>query len=359
MSKNSNENYKKIMPDNYQSAHDLCFLIHDIMLQALMSGESADIFMTTLKISDEDEELLKSSNDVFDWLDVEGRTEDKVNIIRATVLQAVLSDALHCIYEALKCSEKGKLNITYMLIRKPIQESLYLIESLFMDGNEFSKSLSENPLTLRPKNAGGVDNHIERVSNVIKLLGGDPRFSGEYIARLRYDKNAEDNFDGICNLAMHLFTEHRAIRTENLNVNFIFSDWDNKLSQWSYLYSRLPYILYYFYLVVEHILSKIAQTSSVYFYDMQRRIFSSICLWWVDVEEDYQTDELFKFYTLSKSWLDHHCIKNGFEAPKKEDLMQMANSGAFPGETEESVKKRYHDFTSMHEMNIKKDSLYR
>ncbi|MGR3754476.1 hypothetical protein [Edwardsiella anguillarum] len=351
---NDEMNFKAVMPNKYQSAHNLCFLIHDIMLQALRSGEAAEIFMTKLKISHEDEVFLKSSNDVFDWLDVRGRTKDKEKIIRATVLQAVLSDALHCIYEALKCSEKGKLNISYMLIRKPIQETLYLIESLFMDGGEFSKSLSEDPLTLRPKNAGGIDNHIKRVSKVVTLLGCESRFSGDYIARLRYDKNTEDNFDGICNLAMHLFTEHRAIKTKKLNVNFIFSDFDSKLSQWSYLYSRLPYILYYFYIIVECILSTIAKTPNTYILDMQRRITASICLWWEDVDEDYKSDELIKFYTSSKLWLDQHCIENGFNIPDKKDLIYMMNSGAFPNESDELVETRHHNFTSMHKSGMKK-----
>ncbi|EKS7794444.1 hypothetical protein JGK43_002784 [Edwardsiella piscicida] len=351
---NDEMNFKVVMPSKYQSAHNLCFLIHDIMLQALISGEAAEIFMTKLKISHEDEVFLKSSNNVFDWLDVRDRAKDKEKIIRATVLKAVLSDALHCIYEALKCSEKGKLNISYMLIRKPIQETLYLIESLFMDGSEFAKSLSENPLTLRPKNAGGIDNHIKRVSRVVTLLGCDPRFSGDYIARLRCDKNNEDTFDGICNLAMHLFTEHRAIKTENLNVNFIFSDLDSKLSQWSYLYSRLPYILYYFYTLVENILSKIAKTPNAYILDMQRRITASICLWWDDVDENYQSNELFNFYALSKSWLDQHCIENGFDMPDKKDLILMMNSGAFPNESEGLVEKRHHTFTALHKLSTKK-----
>lgn len=348
---------KSMMPSKYKTAHDLCFLIHDIMLQALKSGESAEIFMTSLNISQEDKKLLELSDDIFHWLYLNNRDDDKTKIIRATILSAVLSDALHCIYEALKCSEKGKLNITYMLIRKPIQESLYLIESLFIDESEFSKSLSENPLILRPKNAGGVDNHIARIYNVIKELGGDPRFNGEYIARLRYDKNNEDNFDGICNLAMHLFTEHKAIRTEKLNVNFIFSDWDSKLSQWSYLYSRLPYLLYYFYFIVEGIFSRIAPTPSSYLLDMQRRIISSMCLWWEDVDEDYQSDELIKFHDLSRMWLNSHCLKNNFKEPNKRDLIRMAKDGSFPGESKESVKKRYQYFTSLHESNIKTDNI--
>lgn len=262
----------------------------------------------------------------------------------------MLSDALHCIYEALKCSEKGKLNITYMLIRKPIQESLYLVESMHLDDNAFAMSMSENPLTLRPKNAGGIDNHIKRVSDVICSLDGGSGLNGEYIARMRYDKTVEDNFDGICNLAMHLFTEHKAIKTQNLNVNFIFSGWESKLTQWSYLYSRLPYLLYYFYILIENVLSKVARTPSSYIFDMQRRITASICLWWDDVEENYRSDGLFKFYTISKLWLDHHCIENGYQMPKKKDLKLMAKKGIFPGETESSFKMRNDYFNLLSEL---------
>ena len=37
-----------------------------------------------------------------------------------------------------------------MLIRKPIQESLYLLESMIIDETAFGKSMAENPLELRP-----------------------------------------------------------------------------------------------------------------------------------------------------------------------------------------------------------------
>ena len=87
---------------------------------------------------------------------------------------------------------------------------------------------------------------------------------------------------------------------------------------------------------------------------MQRRIMSSVCLWWDDVSEDYQNDELLEFYALSKIWLDRHCIENGFKEPNNKDLIRMANSGAFPNESEESVKQRYHDFTSLHEETFPK-----
>lgn len=45
---------------------------------------------------------------------------------------------------------------------------------------------------------------------------------------------------------MHLFADHKALRTEALNVDFILSNSEILLSQWSFLYSRLPYLMFDF-----------------------------------------------------------------------------------------------------------------
>jgi hypothetical protein len=49
----------------------------------------------------------------------------------------------------------------------------------------------------------------------------------------------DDGFAGMRNKALHLFTEHQALRTERLNINMIFSDDDARQTQWYYCYSRL------------------------------------------------------------------------------------------------------------------------
>jgi hypothetical protein len=117
---------------------------------------------------------------------------------------------LHCIYEALDSSRKTKLNITYMLIRKPLQESLFLLESVVADRFDFAEKLATEPLKLRALKAGGVDVHTQRIQRVLEIVGESHRLSASYLAQLRYDKRVDDGFDGICNHAMHLFTEHEA-----------------------------------------------------------------------------------------------------------------------------------------------------
>lgn len=345
------------LPEEFAIAHELSFIIHDVMAQIIKSGEEGNFFTTTIDFENDDEsESLEKSDDIFAWLEAENRFNDRAKVLKTTVLPAVLSDMLHCIYEALETSRKGKLSISYMLIRKPFQESLYLLESIVLDELDFSQKLAEEPLQLRSKNAGGVDAHAKRIQKILNILNESSRFDATYIAQLRYDKTNEDSFDGICNLAMHLFTEHKAIRTEQLNINFIFSGWDQKMSQWSYLYSRIPYLLFYILQIVEYIVKSIASTTQEYLDDMQRRISASIILWWKNFDENYKCQQIERFVQTTETWLHEHCQLSGYSLPTEKDLLHMSETGAYPKEKALSVKKRnlkYKIHAAMNKMTAK------
>ncbi|CAN7603819.1 hypothetical protein LJR069_004453 [Variovorax paradoxus] len=68
-----------------------------------------------------------------EWLQANEMPQDAAKILKCVTFPAVLS-VLHCLYEALECSRKGKLNVTYMLLRKPLQESLYVFEEIVIGG---------------------------------------------------------------------------------------------------------------------------------------------------------------------------------------------------------------------------------
>lgn len=329
------------MPSTFDSAHDLCFSIHDAMVQIIVSGQEGRFFTTEIKLkNDEEHKSFEDADDIFSWLEKENRLNDRASILKTTVLPAVLSDMMHCVFECLESSRKAKLGISFMLIRKPLQESLYLLESIVLDELNFSEILATDPLKLRSQNAGGISGHTKRIQKVLEIVGESSRLNAEYIAQLRYDKNSDDSFDGVCNHAMHLFTEHKAIRTEQLNINFIFSGWSQKITQWNYLYSRLPYLLFYTHRIAEHIVASIAPTSQDYLDDIQRRIASSIMLWWKDVDDHYKCDQLNIFVKETQSWLNSHCVSSGYEQPNDKHLLSMATTGEYPGENFILLKKR-------------------
>jgi hypothetical protein len=333
------------LPASHRAAHQLCFTVHDVMTQLLVSGLNASAFVMPIDFRDEADRLaFEEADDVFVWLEQSRRVDERVALLVTTVFPAVLSDMLHCFYEALEASRKGKLAIAFMLIRKPLQESLLLLESVIADRSDFAEKMSSDPVKLGNKYVGGIEAHTKRIQKVLDVIGEPHRFDSEYLARLRYDK-ARDGFDGVCNKAMHLFTHHKAIRTEPLNINFIFSNPDSMLTQWSYLYSRLPYLLVYIHRIVEHVCASIAPTHPAYLWDMDRRISALVLLWWNTVEPLYAEPRLENFVLKTKEWLVQHCRDAGYHPPRRRDLAKMANTGAYPNEPQTKLAERNRQFT--------------
>jgi hypothetical protein len=200
------------------------------MVQLLISGQQARAFQARFELHSETEQAAFKA-DIFEWLDKYRGIEDRAAVLVATVFPGVLGDMLHCFYEALETSRKAKLTLSYMLLRKPLQESLFVLETVVADRSGFASKFSSDPLKLSSQGVGGVAVHTRNIEKVLEALGETHRFDAKYIAQLRYDKSASDGFDGICNKAMHLFTSHKAIQTEPLNINFIFADWEDTETQ--------------------------------------------------------------------------------------------------------------------------------
>jgi len=333
------------LPTKYWLAHEFCFFLHDVMARLLVSGERASIFTVPFTLKNEDEaEALEKADDIFDWIEQYRSPQEKAAVLATHSFPAVLSDMLHFIYEALETSRKAKLIVSYTLLRKPIQESLYVLEAVSMDREEFSQKLSEDPLKLWSQGAGGRDAHVKNIATVLNALGGDGQFNADYLAQLRYDKSADDGFDGICNKALHLFTGHKAIATEKMNINFVFSNWDSKETQWAFLYSRLPYVLAYTCQIVEHICSDIRKTVPEYLDEIQRRTAAFAILWGPTIDDDYHTPHLETFVAKNRLWLDLHCQKLGFRIPTENDLIQMIATGKMPGESRWTRWRRTRQF---------------
>ena len=333
------------LPEEHKTAHELCFKVHDILAQLLLSGHRSKAFHLQFKFNKEADRLsFELSDDIFLWLEQTRRAEERVALIVSTVFPAILSDMLHCLYEVLETSRKGKLTVSYMLLRKPVQESLFVLESIILDQPGFASKLSTTPGKMGSQKAGGVEAHVKRIQRVLSIIGEEERFDADYIAQLRYDKDAEDGFDGICNKAIHLFTNHKSIATEPLNINFIFSQSDSIQTQWAYLYSRLPYLMVYIHRIAEYICANIAPSPQNYLDDMDRRIAALVKLWWNDIDPRYSEIRLRNFVNQTDAWLSTHCTDAGFKIPNRTDLIRMAASGAYPGETVRETNRRNRQF---------------
>jgi hypothetical protein len=332
---------RTFLPREHLHAHELCFLLHDFLLELLGSAEQHGFFAERFEFRDEnDRKAFEQTDDVFAWFEATGRTAERTGFLRRTVFPALLSDFLHFLYVSLEASRRGNLAVAYALLRKPLQEGLFLFEAIAADLGQFAECLLENPLLLRSQKAGGVDVHVKRIAKIIEHVDARDRFDAAYLAQLRYDKNAEDGFDGICNKAVHLFTEHPAIRTEKMNINFIFSNLDAKRSQWAYLYSRLPYVLTYAHLLVEYVFGSMHRSDDEYTGYMWRRLASSTALWSKTISPTYRAEQVEQFAAGTRVRLDTYCLDRGHPRATEKDLMLMREDGRWPGETGAGARLR-------------------
>jgi hypothetical protein len=341
------------LPNKFNFGHKLSFLLHDIMTSLFETAKQTNMFSINIDIyEDEYKKFLENSEDIGKWILNTKEKNKSAKVLKTIVFPAVLSDMLHCFYEALETSRKGKLTISYMLIRKPLQESLYLLEEIVLSELSFSDKLINNLNLLESSSAGGIDGHTKRIEKIFEIIGSNFGLSPQYITKLRYDKSNEDSFDGICNKAMHLFTNSKYIKTENMNINMIFSGYSEFETQWAYLYSRLPYLLFYTWIIVEYLTNSIIETSQEYLDDIRRRVSALIILWWNEIDDFYKNEKLESFVGFQEEWLNNHCLKNGYEIPTKNNLIKMFKNGSFPNENKNSIKQRLNRYQDIYKINL-------
>ena len=72
-----------LLPAPYCVSHDLCFVLHEVLVQLLVSGEASGVFVARIPLSGSSEaDAMKAHSDIFEWLDNSGRVEDRAKILK-------------------------------------------------------------------------------------------------------------------------------------------------------------------------------------------------------------------------------------------------------------------------------------
>lgn len=249
----------EFLPKEFRSAHDFAFFLHDRLADIVVSGEKAGDFQVTFELkspSDADVFRTLPGEELWDWLQDNGYERIVVELANRQVMAALLSDLCHFVYEALRCSAKGKLVVAYALLRKPFKDNLFYLEWLLADPDDFQhKFHEESPEAL-------AQTAPKRKLAIIGAAIDKTRYPGwvsaRFIYELRYDKRATYGLEGLWNKATHLITTfHPAYTTEAQNFNFVFSDEEARLQQWRVLYLLLPLLLYHTVEIVEALVATI------------------------------------------------------------------------------------------------------
>jgi hypothetical protein len=223
--------------------------LHDYLADFIGYGESSKSFNVTIEFKDSDEaQSLKGLEGEFiwKWLEDRGYNDKLGELLLKSLFPALLADFCQFTYEALRCSNRGRLTVAYALLRKPLKEDLAYLEWMLGDPefllttlyNEPAAALALSVLTQR-------DRHLPIIQAAARRTTNADMYNEDFIYDLRYTKGAYYGFDALWNKALHLVTTHKELTTEPQNLNFIFSGDDARHDQWDFLYSRLPFLLFY------------------------------------------------------------------------------------------------------------------
>lgn len=215
------------------------------MLQLLAEGEARKVANVVVKFqSVEESKAFAESDDTLTFLLQSGYADAHKRIVLNKVTMALFSDFLHFIYEALVTFEKKKFAVSMSLLRKPLRETLMFATWMKADSVDFYDRLRASPADLMESNYLTPERRKKLINGAISACKGMNFASADKIYHIIYDKSNDFGFARLFDKATHLVTSHPKLRTEELNLNFIFKNpTDNDL--YYTIYADLAYILVY------------------------------------------------------------------------------------------------------------------
>lgn len=252
------------LPPEHAFAHHYCFFLNDTLGRLIREAEANSLFAISINLERLTPEMRQefqkadlSGEELFSWMETHGYQDEINDLVERQVIGGVVADAAQFIYEALRCSEKGKLAVTFALLRKPLRENLLLLELLLTDRVRFLDMLANDTEGLGIYSLPKSQRAMPIIENAVKMIGWENSFDPEFLYDLRYAKHKHFSLEPVWSKAMHLVTSGKHYATESNNLNFIFSGADATESQWDDLYRKLPTLLFYFVEVVVALLKRV------------------------------------------------------------------------------------------------------
>jgi hypothetical protein len=252
------------IPTRNVREHEFCFYLHDMMGELLVEVECLNIRSASFDLPPPGAEAAsRGTEELFDYL---LRSKDRPKVARLMlnhVLVALTSDYLHFVYEALIALSKRKFVVGLSLLRKPFKENLLHITWMLGDAADYFTKFEQAPAIFMESRK--TDSAL-RAGIMAKALDHcilSNTFDAALIERIIYDKDDPRSLAILFDKATHLVTSARALRTEPMNLNFVFKDpRDNDI--YENCYSAIAMVLMYSFAILSSEIGKIAPLDAAY-----------------------------------------------------------------------------------------------
>jgi hypothetical protein len=250
---------KAKLPSQYRQTNNLCAIIYDQLTEILVQEYYEELEKTTVLLDDKSINLIKEleSGNVhaLDWLAKNKLDKELTVVLTKHIMLSVLSDFVDFIYESLNCAKKGKFSVAYALLRKPLTDELLIFEQILYDKEDFIRRFYHEGSSINYDPSNPKIDKKTIIKNAFTVLSPKWFFTEELIYQLRYDKSCDSGINGISNLALHIVTQDRNYKTNDQDLNFVFSrSEENYKNFFSHYYYFVPYLLIYAVTIIDQII---------------------------------------------------------------------------------------------------------
>jgi len=239
---------KTVLPEKYHEVNNILAHLYDLLTEICSDEYYLKLKSTEISFNGNEGlrvDLSDKTQNALDSLKKNGKNIELEEFLTKHLVIRVLTDILNFIYEAINTAKKGKMSVAYALLRKPFTDELLILEQLLANKEDFLKRFFHDG------NVKGYD-PSDRSIDILKIIEASIEslnFNGTYTAdliyKLRYDKSIAGGINGITNQALHIVTTDPNYRTENQNLNFVFSNIEDTNCQWEHFYFAVPILLMY------------------------------------------------------------------------------------------------------------------
>lgn len=242
------------IPPEYHGRHE--FLIY-------LFQQIQDLILNT-----QDNAIRGYSFTVDENIDLEALKEDPVKYAAMNLPQAkdptvndislaLMADFLEFTHTSFAAFERRLFAPGYANLRKPLQENLLLLMWICADDEDFLRRFLNDP----SKDFKQMESDAKLRSEIYEKAsssGVSSRFDFSTIEKMIYDKSFDNGLACPMTKAIHLYTGHHALRTEDMNFNWIFKNrQENDVYDTGYYGIAIVYL--HVYEIIYHVCHRIAE----------------------------------------------------------------------------------------------------
>jgi hypothetical protein len=257
------------LPKKFWVKHDQCELMVNQIEEFLTDETYGELRVQ--KINLPTDALINDDENVLDYLIRIKKFNEYDRLIQNTLINALLGDTCYFLQEAISCSKKKRLSVTFALLRKPFIDHLIVFLRIMFDDNFFEKFNNEASFE-----AAKVDEENKRtlIKKSLPYLIAAKSFTETELYDMIFNKDEPESILNLSNKALHLSTtRNKKNMTDIQNLNFIFANQKDIENLWEFLYNRLPALLIYYSEVIDALIFNILDLpDSVYTNRMNKKL---------------------------------------------------------------------------------------